>query len=68
MYAVWGLPSDYSSANITASLTLKDNVGEITYDSKSAVTLNAQVIDNGGAMTNPKVTYYWEHNNKDKDE
>ena len=66
LYAVWGLPSDYSSANITASLALKDNVGEITYDSKSAVTLNAQVIDNGGAMTNPKVTYYWEHNNKDK--
>ena len=63
LYAVWGLPSDYSSANITASLALKDNVGEITYDSKSAVTLNAQVIDNGGAMTNPKVTYYWEHNN-----
>ncbi|MDE7078570.1 MAG: InlB B-repeat-containing protein, partial [Clostridia bacterium] len=65
LYAVWGLPSDYASSNVKSSLSLKDNVSEITYDSQTSITLIGEVKDDGGAMS-PKVTYYWDQNGGDK--
>ncbi|MDE7329064.1 MAG: InlB B-repeat-containing protein, partial [Clostridia bacterium] len=67
LFAVWGLPDDYIAANnVTSSLSLKDNVDTITYDTKSSITLIGEAKDDGGAMTSPKVTYYWEQGGKDK--
>ncbi|MDE7071430.1 MAG: InlB B-repeat-containing protein, partial [Clostridia bacterium] len=68
-YAVWGLTDSYVKSNITTSLSVKDNIRTIEYDSVASITLTAKATHTGtgdGYMTNPSFTYYWKQDGKDK--
>ena len=61
-YAVWGLTDSYVASQITTSLSVKDNIRTIEYDSVASITLIAEATHTGigdGYMTNPSFTYYW---------
>ncbi|MDE6870203.1 MAG: hypothetical protein K2J75_05695, partial [Clostridia bacterium] len=71
LYAVWGLPSEHVEKYINPTLSVKDDVSEITYDTKASITLNAKVEYTGasnGGMTDPQVTYLWKQGNKDRND
>ncbi|MDE6606059.1 MAG: hypothetical protein K2K85_08605 [Clostridia bacterium] len=69
LYAVWGLSSDHVDKYVNPTLTVKDSISEITYDTKASITLNANVEYTGasdGGMTDPQVTYLWKQGSKDR--
>ena len=69
LYAVWGLSEEHVDKYIDTSLTVKDSVSEIIYDSKTSVVLNAKVEYSGsgdGGMVEPEVTYLWKQDGADK--
>jgi len=71
LYAVWGLPAEHVDKYINPTLSVKDSISEITYDTKASITLNANVEYTGasdGGMTYPQVTYLWKQGNKDRNE